>query len=241
MTSGVDTFGRPLRSHVRRIIEPAEGAVVVRIFELYASGLGLKAIAKRLTNERVEPPTPFVRRDPTKVQPLGRWAPATIGAILGRELYRGILVWNRSQKRDDWGKQKQRPRPASDWKRVPVPELRIVSDRLWASVQSRRADIAGKAVRFESGRISGRPPKHATQNLLAGLATCGHRGPDGKICGGGLIVETSARKRGRIPEYVCFRHRTNGTCDNALRMPAEEMKRSSITGHRGARAHAGSD
>ena len=62
----------------------------------------------------------------------------------------------------------------------------------------------------------GRPPKHATQNLLAGLATCG-------VCGGGLIVETGGKKRGRIPEYICHRHRVNGSCTNALRMPVIDV------------------
>ena len=40
-----------------------------------------------------------------------------------------------------------------------------------------RRETEGKSIRFESGRLSGRPPKHATVNLLAGLATCG-------VCGG---------------------------------------------------------
>ena len=80
----------------------------------------------------------------------------------------------------------------------------------------RRADTEGKALRFESGRISERPPKNAVQNLLAGLATSG-------VCGGGLVVETSGRKVGRVAEYVCTRHRHNGTCTNGLRMNLAEM------------------
>jgi hypothetical protein len=48
------------------------------------------------------------------------------------------------------------------------------------------------------------------------LATCA-------LCGGGLVVETSPRKRGRIPEYICYRHRANGGCTNALRMSVAEM------------------
>ena len=85
-----------------------------------------------------------------------------------------------------------------------------------AAARSARADTEGKALRFQSGRISGRPPKHAIQNLLAGLASCG-------VCGGGLVVESSGRKAGRVPEYVCSRHRHNSTCKNALRIPVSEM------------------
>ncbi len=54
------------------------------------------------------------------------------------------------------------------------------------------------------------------KNLLAGLATCG-------VCGGGLVVETSSRKRGRVAEYVCHRRRKNGTCTNTLRIAVETM------------------
>jgi hypothetical protein len=43
------------------------------------------------------------------------------------------------------------------------------------------------------------------------------------VSGGSLIVETSSRKRGRILEYICSRHRTNGSCTNALRMPVAGM------------------
>jgi hypothetical protein len=91
-----------------------------------------------------------------------------------------------------------------------------VSDDLWNRVRSRREDTEGKSLRFDSGRLSGRPPKNATKNLLAGLASCG-------VCGGGLVVETSSRKNGRQHEYVCHRHRHNSTCGNALRIPIAEM------------------
>jgi recombinase-like zinc beta ribbon protein len=83
-------------------------------------------------------------------------------------------------------------------------------------VQARRRDAETLAARLAGGRLSGRPPKRPTNNFLAGLATCA-------CCGGALIVETSPRKRGRIPEYVCYRHRANGGCANALRMAVEDL------------------
>jgi len=70
-------------------------------------------------------------------------------------------------------------------------------------------------------KVSGRPPERNTSNLLAGLASCGW-------CGGGLVVETSSRKRGRIPEYVCFRHRY-GSCANRLRISTVEMNEQILT------------
>jgi len=39
----------------------------------------------------------------------------------------------------------------------------------------------------------------------------------------GLVVETSSRKIGRAAEYVCHRHRHNGSCGNALRIGIAEV------------------
>jgi site-specific DNA recombinase len=216
--NGVDVHGRPLKSHVERVIDPTEAAVVLRIFEMYDSGLGLKRIAKQLTSEHAVAPKPFVRKDPTKVLPIIGWAPSTVRAVLTRETYHGVIVWNKTKKKDSWGHWAPSDRPEREWQHTEAPELRIVPEDLWKRVESRRKDTEGRTVRFlgEKGRINGRPPKSATQNLLAGLATCA-------LCGGGLIVETSARKRGRVPEYVCARRRLNGTCPNALRMAAREV------------------
>ena len=81
--------GRRQRLHVVRRINPEQAAVVRRIFELYASGLGLTRIAKSLNADRVAPP----RKDGNG------WAPTAIRAMLYRPLYRGEVVWNRSQER----------------------------------------------------------------------------------------------------------------------------------------------
>jgi site-specific DNA recombinase len=214
--NGEDASGNPLKSHTERVIDPAEAKVVRRIFELYASGVGLKSIAKQLTSEQAAVPTPFIRRDISKVQPLRAWAPSSVRSILCRDLYRGIVTWNKTKKRDDWGSVRQHARPKTEWQSIEAPSLRIVSDELWNRVASRRADTADRTVRFKNGRISGRPPKSGVTHLLAGLATCAE-------CGGGLIVETSPRKRGRVPEYQCYRHRANGTCTNGVCMPVSTM------------------
>ncbi len=214
---GTDAHGRPLKSHVERVINPIEAAVVQRIFTLYDAGYGLKRIAKTLAQEGAPAPTPFIRKDPTKVQPIIGWSPSTVRAILTRELYHGVIVWNKTRKRPiTWGQVDQRPRPERDWLRTPAEHLRIIDEALWQRVAARRQDTEGRAVRFASGRISGRPPKTPAQNLLAGLATCA-------LCGGGLTIETAPAKRGRVSEYVCYRHRVNGGCANTLRMPVAEV------------------
>ena len=96
--------------------------------------------------------------------------------------------------------------------------LRIVDEALWRRVQVRRQETAGRALRFASGRITGRPPKHATKNLLAGLATCARCGR-----GGGLVVEQSNNNKGRYAYYVCLRRWHYGTCTNRLRVPIADV------------------
>jgi site-specific DNA recombinase len=214
--AGVDSSGNPLKSHTEREVNEAEAATVRRIFALYDAGEGAKRIAMQLNRDGAACPKPFVRKDPTKVLPVAGWAPGTVRAILMRELYHGAVTWNKSRKRDDFRQVNQRPRPESEWLRADAPHLRIVDEALWQRVQSRRRDAETLAARMAGGRLSGRPPKTATQNLLAGLASCA-------LCGGGLVVETGPRKRGRVPEYICYRHRANGTCTNALRMSVEDM------------------
>ena len=214
--NGEDRDGNPLRSHVELEVNPTEAKVVRRIFALYDQGEGLKRIAMQLNEEHAAYPKPFVRKDPTKVLPVAGWAPGTVRAILMRELYHGVVVWNKTRKRDDFRQVNQRPRPEHEWLRAAAPHLRSSAAPVWRRVPSRRHDAETLALRLAGGRLSGRPPKTATQNLLAGLATCA-------LCGGGLVVETSPRKRGRVPEYICYRHRANGACSNALRMPVEDM------------------
>jgi site-specific DNA recombinase len=210
VTHGVDAHGRPVKSHVTRVIDPATAPTVQRIFTLYAEGHGHKSIATILTQEHAPTPRPEHRA--------AGWSPTSVRAILDREEYVGVYKYNATRKRPiTWGQVDQQPRPAADHIRTPLPKDRqIISEELWARVRARRRDVVGKAARFSSGRLSGRPPKTPTQNLLAGLATCAR-------CGSGLIVETSPRKGRRVSEYVCGQHRRNGSCANGLRISVEEL------------------
>jgi hypothetical protein len=84
-----------------REIEPAEAAVIERIFREFIAGVSAKQIAKNLNREGV--PGPFG----------GAWSPSTIygnatrgTGILNNELYVGRLLWNRLRyvKNPDTGK-----------------------------------------------------------------------------------------------------------------------------------------
>ena len=120
------------RSHVERRINEAEAAVVRRVFELSAAGHGVKAIAKTLNGERARSPRAQQGRSQT-------WAPSSVRAVLYRDLYRGIVTWNRTRKRNHWGVHKSTPRPAGDWLAQPAPHLQIVSDDLRHAAHQRMA------------------------------------------------------------------------------------------------------
>jgi hypothetical protein len=91
---------------------------VRRLFERYVAGDGgLATLAKELNGEGVPPPRGHRHG----------WAPSCVRAILHRDLYRGVVVWNKTRKRDDSGqrfKGRQPKRPASEIVTRPMPELR---------------------------------------------------------------------------------------------------------------------
>ena len=85
----VDVLGPDgTRQYAVRRINPAERAIVLRIFEMYcADGVGIHAIAKALNADGVPPPRGHRRG----------WAGTCVRAILLRPLYRGVVVWNKTK------------------------------------------------------------------------------------------------------------------------------------------------
>ena len=196
------------RSHVERAIDDAQAAVVRRIFELCANGSGKVAIAKRLNAEAA--PAPRAQQGRPHA-----WAPSSVRAVLYRELYRGEIVWNRTKKRDTWGVKCQRPRPESEWLRIPAPALRIVDEALWDAAHARLTATRQTCLRTQGGRLWGRPPSGlASRYLLTGIARCG-------ICGGGLEVRSRSHGRRRAFYYSCssFYRRGPEVCPNRYEIP----------------------
>jgi hypothetical protein len=111
-------------SGVRREINPDEAPIVQRIFELAASGVGLSGIAKRLIDDGALCPRS------QRGRPRG-WAPSSVREILRRDMYRGVVTWNKTKKRDAGGEARPTARPRGEWIHPPAPHLRIVSDELW--------------------------------------------------------------------------------------------------------------
>jgi site-specific DNA recombinase len=70
------------KSHVERRKNDAQAAIVVRVFELYASGLGSVKVARRLNAEGV-------------ISPRHGWSQTTVRGVLRNPIYRGEVVWGR--------------------------------------------------------------------------------------------------------------------------------------------------
>jgi len=195
--------GRQKRLYVVRQINAAQAAVLVLISELYASRHGYTRIATHLTRERV-------------TSPRGRgWAPSTIREMLHNPLYRGEIVWNRTQKRDSWGIKDQKPRSASQWVRKSAPELCIIPPELWERVRQRLEHNAASYARREGGTFLSRPRSMDgySRYLLTGFTAC-------SVCRGPVGAETrmhgSRGKRRKVHFYACqtSRRRGHDVCAN---------------------------
>jgi len=152
----LDGAGNVVRG--KRSVKESEAAVVRRIFMEYVSGKSPRRIAAELNADGIPSPRG------------GQWNASTINGHWGRrngilqnELYKGQLIHNRVRMlRDpDTGRRISRVNPETEWIRVEVPELKIVSDELRSSVQQTRR------------RCSGQPAQNCrrAKRLLSGLLT----------------------------------------------------------------------
>ena len=183
------------RQHVVHVVNEREAAIVRMIFEMYASGLGITRIAKRLNAEGVTAPRHSSRG----------WAPCAVRVMLRRPLYFGVIVYGQLQKVDRGGTKKRRRREEKDLIRVDAPHLRIIDPALWEAVQARLATNhpnTGPHLRDVE-----------TPYLLTGLCRCATC--QGPITMSGPGSSKSHRRRGKF--YTCSDHLKRGSsiCRNA--------------------------
>ena len=161
-----------------RQIDPAEAAVVLRIFKAYGAGEAPKKIALRLNADRVPAPRG------------GAWSASTINGnrargtgILNNELYVGRLVWNRLAyvKDPETGRRRSRPHKDRDIVVSDVEELRIVPKELWDAAKARqsRLDAQASTKAPTDAKASAFWSKQRPRYLFSGLMRCG-------VCGSGF-------------------------------------------------------
>ncbi len=188
-----------------REINPAEAAVVTRIFSEYVSGKSARTIAAELNRDGIPSPRG------------GHWNASTIhgsrqrrNGILNNEMYVGQLVWNRQRfvKDPDTGKRQSRLNPKEEWVRADVPDLRIIDQHLWERVQVLKARYASHAGN----------KRQTKKRLLTGLIKCG-------CCGGNMTI---ARK----DRYYCATRREKGICEADFGIAAAEVESRVLNGLR---------
>jgi site-specific DNA recombinase len=203
-------YGRPAVTGVRLQIEESEAAVIRRIFDMYASGAGLAQIAKILNAESVVAP------QPSSARTIRAWCVSSLHELLRNERYRGVSVWNRTEKKrnPETGRKVSKARPESDWIRKEVPEWRIVSGEQWAGVQERLRFIREKLPYTVLGGLN-RTVQSRTY-LFSGLLVCSE-------CDSRMVIVSGGGKRGYV-KYGCPAHRYKGVCGNRLTIRRDRLE-----------------
>ncbi len=240
----LDAKGDPIRGE-REIIEQ-EAEIVRRIFREYAAGKGPQRIAADLNREGIASPSG------------GRWSDTTIrgsrtvgSGILNCELYIGIIRWNRQRRLKDpnTGLRVMRRNPESAWVRKDVPELRIISDEMWASAKARQIELVEiyknsiEGSRRAEERKAAENALNATRRpstMLSGLTFCGccdqpyvRRGQDRYCCTSHLMgtgctnnrTITRAKLEERVVNGLKHRLMAPDKAAEAMRAFAEETNR----------------
>lgn len=181
-----------------RQIDPAQAAVVTRIFKAYAAGQRPLAIAKALNAEGIPAPRGGLWRGNAITGHRKRG-----NGMLHNRLYIGEVVYNRQTFRKDPATRRRvsRANDPADRVTATLPELRIIDQDLWEAVQTRLA------------LYSDRPANQARRprRLLSGLMRCG-------VCGGSYIAIGPNR-------WGCSDHRQTGTCQNGVTISDKQAQR----------------
>ena len=219
-----DANGR--RSHVVSRINEDEAAIVRRIFRLCAEGDGLTAISKRLNADGCLSPRS------QRGRPRG-WTASSVREVLHREKYKGLVVWDKTSKRNRWGAKRQQPRrpEPSGWN-VHAPEIALSptpNGKPPMSVSPPTGQRFGREVR-------GRTPGNGAKYLLTGPAEVQvwrrHRSPDPatRWKAGPVLRLLSVSAQG--PRCVTTGSRSGVTCSK-IRAPSGRGRRSEPGGDRG--------
>ncbi len=203
LSAGGKAYGyRPILGKPGELeIDPAEAAVVLRIFREFADGVSPRVIAASLNKDGILPPRGAV------------WNASTINGsatrqngILRNSIYGGKLVWNRLRMiRDpETGKRVSRMNPESEWQKADVPHLRIVDEETMSIVTER---VNGR--RSRSGSYTPR-----NKRILSGLLVCG-------ACGGGMTLDG---KTNNHPRIRCSRSKESGSCDHHRKYPLKVIE-----------------
>lgn len=168
-----------------REIDPAQAAIVCRIFEEYATGVSTRTICERLMAEDIPGPRGAKSWNHQKLITGGAF-----GGLLGNNLYIGKLIWNAHYqiKNPETGKRNNR-RSTEPPIEVDVPHLRIIEQDLWDRAQAMRE--ARRTAKVQGPRVYRFAEK---SRMLVGLLRCA-------TCSGRMMIGQS--NMDGSPRVVC--------------------------------------
>jgi len=213
-----DATGQPLVLGTALAVEPIEARTVRHIFEWFAGGVSLRAIAHRLNAEQIPFPAEPTRRGAKRKG----WASSAVRVILLNEKYVGRWVYGRRMFVKDplTGRRQARPRPRAEWQVTEHPTLRLIEPDVWEAVQAKFRRLAASYPRSR-GRLAGRTADSPSgrASLFSGVLRCGG-------CGGTLVVVSGDPHRAER-RYGCGFHREKGSlvCANALTVKIDTVER----------------
>ena len=206
--------GNSKRNPSKLVIDPEQSAVVARIFQMYADGISLKGIAKKLNLEKVLSPSPSLGRIQQS------WCPSSIRVMLHNERYRGVVVFGKTRKLLNPMTERRIQRVGADMDKIQkeFPEQRIISDELWNATRLRISEK--KKVFGERGRKGGLAAAgNAAGNpyLFSGLLKCAE-------CGANITIVSGRGKNHGQPHYGCPMNAFRNTCTNNVRIRKDVLE-----------------
>lgn len=186
---------------------------VKRIFDLYINGMGIKLIARTLTNENI--PTPNMVRKmqaeakgkvyKKRVSP--KWEPTTIVRILSNKFYTGTLTLGKSKRRSINGKAIPQPEEKHHvFINVHEAIIDMPTFNLAQEIMRKRENTAFR------GNRSVRP------NIFSTLLVCAD-------CGKPLTSNSGGKKGSEHTRYVCITYNRYGTTHcSSHAISEQEMK-----------------
>lgn len=197
-----------------RDIDNDKANIVIRIFEEYASGVSPRDIAKRLNDDKIPGPRGLKWRDTAIRGHVSRGK-----GILNNELYLGPMIWNRQQfrKNPETEKRTARANDVDQWVTAEVPEVRIVSDELWARVKRKQIEVGDQFSHTSTNRLNA---AHRPSYLLGGLL-------EGAECGGPYATTAKRAAVAPITRTGC---RSTSSAAHAVQTPKGFSARTWRTG-----------
>ena len=204
-----DSLGRPLIDSVKRKINNEQAEVIRKILHWY--GIDKKSpawIANELNQLCISPPRGKLW---TKTAITGHKKKGT--GILNNQLYIGLSIWNRSEwvRNPDTGKRVRLERPKDEWITKELPDLRIVSQKLWDAVRKQQKDKSIKS-HEQTALTKMKGNKNAQKFILSGLLKCG-------VCGANFTMVNNKR-------YGCGGRKNRGLtcCTNSITIDREKIE-----------------